>query len=133
MAPTTGTKLAADLAPGACSRALLASFIAHIHSAHLIRYDRREQYVGEWQHGRPHGYGEHLWLRIQQQGSPYQVSQRVGQACAHFWSRYDTHAHIRVLVQLRERYIGEWVSGKRKGRGTFYFASGARFESPSVT
>ena len=27
--------------------------------------------------------------------------------------------------QLRERYVGEWVEGQRKGRGTFYFASGA--------
>jgi len=41
-----------------------------------------------------------MWQRIQQEGSPY---------------------------QLRERYVGEWVEGQRKGRGTFYFASGARY------
>ena len=27
--------------------------------------------------------------------------------------------------QLRERYVGEWVGGRREGRGTFYYASGA--------
>ena len=62
--------------------------------------DRRERYTGQWLDGQPHGVGEHVWLRVQVDASPF---------------------------QLRERYSGDWVRGVRQGTGTFFFANGARY------
>ena len=50
--------------------------------------------------GRPHGQGEHVWLRVQRETTPF---------------------------QLRERYVGEWEAGERHGYGTFHYASGSRY------
>ena len=52
----------------------------------MLWADLRERYVGEWRGGRQHGTGEHTWLRLQLQSSPY---------------------------QMRERYAGEWCEGER--------------------
>lgn len=61
----------------------------------------REKYVGEWQDNRQHGFGEHMWLRVQTEGSPF---------------------------QMQERYVGEWVRGQRNGMGVFFYANGSRYE-----
>lgn len=57
-----------------------------------------EEYIGQWQDGYQHGYGEHYW-----------------------------HARCvdaRALYHDENHYKGQWVRGKRHGKGTFTYATG---------
>ena len=38
--------------------------------------EKRERYEGEWKGGKQHGHGEHVWLKLQVEGSPFQMRER---------------------------------------------------------
>ncbi|KAM9831864.1 radial spoke head 10 homolog B [Neosynchiropus ocellatus] len=67
----------------------------------LCWQELEQQYDGGWQEGLQHGLGTHVWLLRRMDGSLYCQS---------------------------NRYTGEFLMGKRHGRGTFYYASGAIYE-----
>lgn len=60
-----------------------------------------QQYEGTWHNGQQHGNGTHIWILKRQDGSQYSRS---------------------------NKYVGEFVYGKRHGQGTFYYADGAVYE-----
>jgi hypothetical protein len=44
--------------------------------------EKRERYEGEWKGGKQHGHGEHVWLKLQVEGSPFQMRERyAAQLC----------------------------------------------------
>jgi hypothetical protein len=89
-------------------------------------YDRREQYVGEWKDGAPHGHGEHVWLRVQSEGSPFQLRERfVGE-----WEAGERHGHGSFHYASGARYVGEWVRNQKHGHGIFSFEDGSVYDGP---
>ena len=67
----------------------------------MFWHNRGEDYKGEWVDGIQHGKGEYSWYLKRITNSQY---------------------------PLRNKYIGEFSSGKRQGRGEFHYASGAKYE-----
>ena len=65
-----------------------------------------EKYTGNWDDGLPSGLGEHIWY-----GSSL-VPQRSN--------------HAQFL--MHNRYVGQFIRGRREGEGTFYYSTGARYE-----
>ncbi len=61
-----------------------------------------EAYNGEWADDKPHGQGEHVWL-----GERTKFAGTERQMC--------------------NRYVGNFVAGKREGQGSFYFSNGSRY------
>ena len=64
-------------------------------------------YSGTWVKGMPHGHGEQVW-------EPQATSP---------WPTKEGLSHL----QLQNKYIGEFKEGKRNGKGTFWYATGAQY------
>ena len=59
-----------------------------------------EIYKGQFERGLPHGFGEFTW---------------------------PSSASVAMTQQLQNRYIGQWVHGKRQGAGIYLYADGSSF------
>ncbi|ORY37941.1 hypothetical protein BCR33DRAFT_663227 [Rhizoclosmatium globosum] len=67
----------------------------------MVWKDRGEEYNGDWENGLPHGKGIYTW--------------KVSNSRNH-------------QLPMQNTFEGDWVCGKRTGRGVFLYASGARYE-----
>lgn len=90
-----------------------------------------EKYSGAWVDNCPHGEGTQTWMTNDPFANPNDTSES--------WlskptppassksskndprNKHEPHQH----QQLNNRYTGQWVWGKREGKGTFYYANGA--------
>jgi len=64
-------------------------------------FNKNQTYNGQWDNGIQHGIGEHNW----------------------YLARIDNTQYA-----LRNTYYGDFKYGKRHGKGTFIYASGAKYE-----
>eukprot|EP00930_Biecheleria_cincta_P095731 TRINITY_DN87667_c0_g1_i1.p1 TRINITY_DN87667_c0_g1~~TRINITY_DN87667_c0_g1_i1.p1 ORF type:complete len:1103 (+),score=193.86 TRINITY_DN87667_c0_g1_i1:74-3382(+) len=89
-----------------------------------------EQYSGAWVDNYPHGEGTQTWmpndLTNSKDTSESWLSKPTPPASsksskADPRNKHEPHQH----QQLNNRYTGQWVWGKREGKGTFYYANGA--------
>jgi hypothetical protein len=64
-------------------------------------FNKNQTYNGQWENGIQHGVGEHNW----------------------YLARIDNTQYA-----LRNTYYGDFKYGKRHGKGTFIYASGAKYE-----
>lgn len=72
-----------------------------------------EIYCGQWEHGLTNGEGEHVWLN-----GAHLTDQKVP----------GTAVNDNAQFLMCNHYKGEFKDGKRKGRGTFFYATGARYQ-----
>ena len=67
-------------------------------------FDVNEKYTGGWKNDCQEGRGEHVWMES-----------TVGEFSS-------------IQKQMNNRYVGEFIGGKRHGFGTFFYANGSQYE-----
>jgi len=81
--------------------------------------DVRREYVGNFFNGRRHGYGILQW----KDGCVY-----AGEWASDAQNGWGKLRFSERDVLNRESYEGEWLEGKRSGKGVLYYRSGDRYE-----
>eukprot|EP00441_Pelagodinium_beii_P016259 CAMPEP_0197658096 /NCGR_PEP_ID=MMETSP1338-20131121/45026_1 /TAXON_ID=43686 ORGANISM="Pelagodinium beii, Strain RCC1491" /NCGR_SAMPLE_ID=MMETSP1338 /ASSEMBLY_ACC=CAM_ASM_000754 /LENGTH=1144 /DNA_ID=CAMNT_0043234607 /DNA_START=73 /DNA_END=3508 /DNA_ORIENTATION=+ len=98
-----------------------------------------EKYTGDWVDNCPHGEGTHTWM-VAEPSAPEGTSEswlrspppsagpltKVNQLQPADGRKHDPH-QMHQHQQLNNRYTGQWVWGRREGKGTFYYANGAYY------
>uniref|UniRef100_A0A668ALE6 Radial spoke head 10 homolog B n=1 Tax=Myripristis murdjan TaxID=586833 RepID=A0A668ALE6_9TELE len=88
-------------------------------------YPSGDIYEGEWRNNVRHGQGTMRWLKLAQQYSgTWQNGVQYGQG-VHMWLLRRVHGS---QYPQRNEYRGNFVQGQRHGKGTFYYAGGARYD-----
>ncbi|CEL94599.1 unnamed protein product [Vitrella brassicaformis CCMP3155] len=95
-----------------------------------------ELYKGEWYNGRPHGRGIYIWGDPPQPKPPAEGREEVlslpnaaGSGVPSPLEPSAAHGPSSALTQqLLNKYDGQWRDGARHGRGTFWYANGAKYD-----
>uniref|UniRef100_A0A8U7MSF5 Uncharacterized protein n=1 Tax=Corvus moneduloides TaxID=1196302 RepID=A0A8U7MSF5_CORMO len=95
----------------------------------LRRYRSGNTYVGQWKKNLRHGHGKMTWLAANQEYTGQWVCGIQHGFGTHTWFFKAMHMS---QYPLRSEYIGDFVKGKRHGRGLFIYPSGATYNGEWV-
>mmetsp|Transcript_29688 Transcript_29688/g.88817 ORF Transcript_29688/g.88817 Transcript_29688/m.88817 type:complete len:524 (-) Transcript_29688:61-1632(-) len=94
------------------------------HGTGKMVYASGNVYEGEWQDDKRHGHGSMVW---QSQNESYTGEWRNGIQHGHGEHTWFAKRFVATNFVQHNKYIGQFVDGKRHGTGTFQYASGATY------
>lgn len=77
------------------------------------------KYIGDWNNNKKNGFG----IQVFENGDKYEGGWKM--------NRMNGQGTLWVLdakKNLRRRYTGDWIDGKKEGRGTMFFPNEDRYD-----
>jgi hypothetical protein len=94
------------------------------HGYGVMRYASGNTFEGYWQNDRKHGFGVMIWRDMDETYIGEWIDDQPNGFGEHIWG--DSNAKT-VKKQTCNMYRGQFLHGKRHGRGTFFYMNGASY------